>query len=172
MSRQSCIVLAQESVVVSFSSPCLQVSSVLCLGWYKREVPFVSPLRQNCHNPTKWQRCCLLWRGSVMGGSTVCFVFRGGGYGLWIFAFAILTSLFSFNWITSAGVITFWMKYCCAIWNNPSDYEIFCLIGKMWNKINPLYASAYFIASAISYAKRISQIPKGIYFVENGPHLS
>ena len=44
------------------------------------------------------------------------------------------------------------MKYCYAIWNNPSDYEIFCLSGKMWNKINPSYAAAYFIASAISYA--------------------
>ena len=38
------------------------------------------------------------------------------------------------------------MKYCYA------NYETFCLGGKMWNKINPLYAAAYFIALAISYA--------------------
>ena len=42
------------------------------------------------------------------------------------------------------------MKYCYAIWNNLLDYEIFCLGGKMWNKINPSYAAAYFIATAIS----------------------
>ena len=33
----------------------------------------------------------------------------------------------------------------------------------MWNKINPSYAAAYFIASAISYLKDISQIRKDLF---------
>ena len=44
------------------------------------------------------------------------------------------------------------MKYRYAIWNNPSDYEIFCF-RKMWNKIRLLtFAKQIFHSEAISYA--------------------
>ena len=52
------------------------------------------------------------------------------------------------------------------------EYIIFCFSGKMWNKINPSYASrvfhslSYFITRSV-----ISQIPQGIYFIKKNPHL-
>ena len=44
-------------------------------------------------------------------------------------------SLFSFNCITSANIITPLMKYCCAIWNNPNGLWNILSHDKMWNKI-------------------------------------
>ena len=50
--------------------------------------------------------------------------------------------------------------------------EIIRLRGKE-NEINPPTISRHFTwRNHISRAERISQIPEGIYFVENTPHLS
>ena len=54
------------------------------------------------------------------------------------------------------------MKYCFAIWNNLWLWNILST-AKIWNKINPLYATAYFIALAISYPQDISQIRKDLF---------
>ena len=53
------------------------------------------------------------------------------------------------------------------MWNN-SLRELWNLMLRIkWNEINPLTISRHFtLHSNISHAKRISQIPQGIYFVE------